>query len=155
MSIEKNLEQQHEYLGRLDRLVESAEAHLQTAKEERDAAHAIVAGGGQPEQLGWSHCGKVLDHPEYRDPSDRFSLVIWSEADEASEPLCDLLDPDTELVLWVMGIPSPEGVSELLKRHAEGLVSHDSGPGDYIVRVATGKVITGTEAHSLWNEQDG
>lgn len=147
LSTEQNIEQQREHLERLDRFVESAEAHFRAVKEERDEVRAELSvtsegavGGMSVEQIA-----EILQNKDWQIRDDgkfeyeagvlllEYAPGVYSEVlyggcgEEAPLMAVQRHGPENSghgLYLFVEGLASPEEAVRLLQRHGTDPAEH-------------------------------
>lgn len=142
----REAEQRH--IERLKEKTDAPEPRMVKLLSEQSGPHAEITEtlGRGVERLGWSR-GNYACH------AGELSLVF--HGGDISEPLCDLSGPECDYgrILWLMGAPKPSEAAKLLERHIGGIQPLGSDPGDYVVRLKTGEVVTEAEMLTLWRER--
>ena len=106
-------------------------------------------------ERGWTFVGIGFFVPEYDPTVDAFgpdgleirAYVPAYYGDNQGPPSCEVTDMNTEMSLWVVGVPDAAQVGRLMEEHEEILVHTALGVGDYVLDLESGEVVPECEAN--------
>jgi hypothetical protein len=111
-------------------------------QEERARAAAEAA----LKERGWTYVGFGFFIPE-AEPTvdgygpDRLQIRAYPSEGEGQPPRCEVTDMDSEMSLWVEGIPDAKRVPWLMRQHKDILIHTTLGPGEHVLDLKSGEVV--------------
>ncbi len=135
------------FLERLEKLVREAREELIQEHAETISREQVTAA---IKKAGWTYVGFGFFIPDAEPTVDGYGPngheIRAYPGDEGQTPRCEITNMISGMSLWIEGIPEADQVPWLMRKFEDILIHTELGPGDFVLDLETGEVVTESRA---------